>query len=125
MRASAADPLASRLVGIRVDRMQALGWGLAAVVGAVAGMMAAPIVYLDPHMMAGILIYGFAAALVGGVESPHGAVIGGIIVGVAENLAGAYLVGNDLKLSIALAIIVGVMLVKPAGLFGRKTVTRV
>lgn len=125
MRASALEPFSSRLVGIPVARMQAMGWGMAAVVGAVAGMMAAPIVFLDPHMMGAVLIYGFAAALVGGLDSPLGAVAGGIIVGVVENLAGTYLVGNELRLVIALLIIVSVLLAKPEGLFGQKVVTRV
>ncbi len=125
MRAAALDPVASRLVGIRVSRMLALGWGLAGAVGAVAGMMAAPIVYLDPHMMGGILIYGFAAALLGGINNPWGAVLGGLIVGVLENVCGTYLVGTELKLTIALVLIVGVLLLRPAGLFGKPTVTRV
>src|SRR4030095_15029184 len=82
MRAAAQNPVSSRLVGIRVGWMLALGWGLAAAVGAVAGMMVAPIVYLDPNMMAGILLYAFAAALIGGIDSPGGAVLGGFLVGV-------------------------------------------
>ncbi len=125
MRAAALDPVASRLVGIRVSRMLALGWGLAGAVGAVAGMMAAPIVYLDPHMMGGILIYGFAAALLGGINNPWGAVLGGLIVGVLENLCGTYLVGTELKLTVALVLIIGVLLLRPAGLFGKPTVHRV
>lgn len=125
MRASATDPVASRLVGIHVNHMLALGWGLAGAVGAVAGMMAAPIVYLDPHMMGGILIYGFAAALLGGIDSPWGAVVGGLIVGVLENLGGAYLVGTELKLTFALVLIIAVLLFRPAGLFGAQTVVRV
>jgi branched-chain amino acid transport system permease protein len=125
MRAVAQNPVSSRLVGIRVGRMLALGWGLAAAIGAVAGMMIAPIVYLDPNMMAGILLYAFAAALLGGIDSPGGAVVGGFIVGVLENVLGAYVVGNELKLSVALVLIVGVLLVRPSGLFGRTQVVRV
>jgi branched-chain amino acid transport system permease protein len=105
--------------------MLALGWGLAAAVGSVAGMMVAPIVFLDPNMMAGILLYAFAAALVGGVDNPAGAVFGGFLVGVLENVMGAYVVGNDLKLSVALVLIIGVLVVKPSGFFGKVHVTRV
>jgi branched-chain amino acid transport system permease protein len=125
MRAAAQNPVSSRLVGIRVGWMLALGWGLAGLIGSVAGMMAAPIVYLDPYMMSGILLYGFAAALLGGIDNPWGAVLGGPIVGVLENVAGAYVVGTELKLTVALVIIVGVLVVKPSGLFGRVLVTRV
>ena len=105
--------------------MLAFGWGLAAAIGAVAGMMAAPIVYLDPDMMSGILLYGFAGALLGGIDNPWGAVLGGFIVGVLENIAGAYVVGTEMKLTAALMIIVGVLVFKPAGLFGRTLVARV
>jgi branched-chain amino acid transport system permease protein len=125
MRAAAQNPESSRLVGIRVGWMLALGWGLAAAIGAIAGMMVAPIVYLDPNMMAGILLYAFAAAVLGGIDNPWGAVVGGFLVGVLENLAGAYVVGTDLKLSVALVIIIGVLVIKPSGLFGRVLVTRV
>ena len=125
MRAAAQNPESSRLVGIRVAWMLALGWGLASAIGAVAGMMVAPIVYLDPNMMAGILLYAFAAALIGGIDSPVGAVLGGFLVGVLENLLGAYVIGNELKLSVALVLIVGVLTVKPSGFFGKVHVTRV
>ena len=125
MRAAAQNPESSRLVGIRVGWMLALGWGLAAAVGAVAGMMVAPIVYLDPNMMGGILLYAFAAALVGGIDNPWGAVVGGFLVGVLENVLGAFVIGNELKLSVALVLIIGVLLVKPSGFFGRVEVTRV
>jgi branched-chain amino acid transport system permease protein len=125
MRAAAQNPVSSRLVGIRVGWMLALGWGMAAAIGAVAGMMAAPIVYLDPNMMSGVLLYGFAAALLGGINNPWGAAAGGFIVGVLENLAGAYLVGTEIKLTVALVIIVGVLVVRPSGLFGRPLLTRV
>jgi branched-chain amino acid transport system permease protein len=125
MRAAAQNPESSRLVGIRVGWMLALGWGLAAAVGAVAGMMVAPIVYLDPNMMGGILLYAFAAALVGGIDNPWGAVFGGFLVGVLENVLGAFVIGNELKLSVALVLIIGVLLVRPSGFFGKVHVTRV
>ncbi|TMH27287.1 MAG: branched-chain amino acid ABC transporter permease [Betaproteobacteria bacterium] len=125
MRAAAQNPVSSRLVGIRVGWMLALGWGLAAAVGAVAGMMVAPIVYLDPNMMSGILLYAFAAALLGGIDSPGGAVVGGLVVGVLENLLGAFVIGNELKLVVALVLIVGVLLVRPSGFFGSVQVSRV
>jgi len=125
MRAAAQNPESSRLVGIRVGWMLALGWGLAAAIGSIAGMMVAPIVYLDPNMMSGVLLYAFAAALVGGIDNPAGAVFGGFLVGVLENVLGAFVIGNELKLSVALVIIIGVLLVKPSGFFGRVQVTRV
>ena len=125
MRAAAYNPVSSRLVGVRVDLMLALGWGIAAAIGAVAGMMVAPIVYLDPNMMSGILLYAFAGALLGGIDSPGGAVVGGLLLGVLENLAGAYVIGTGLKLTFALVIIVGVLTVRPSGLFGKSVVSRV
>ena len=127
MRAAAQNPVSSRLAGIRVGWMLALGWGLAAVFGAVAGLMVAPILTLDPNMMGGIQIYAFAAATLGGFGSPVGAVVGGFIVGVTENLVGTYVsfIGTELKLTVALAMIIIVLLVRPAGLFGRAQVRRV
>ena len=125
LRAAAQNPASARLVGIRVGWMLALGWGLAAAIGAVAGMMVAPIVFLDPNMMGGILLYAFAAALVGGVDSPGGAVFGGFLVGVLENVLGAFVIGNELKLAVALVLIIGVLVVKPAGFFGKVHVSRV
>ena len=127
MRAAAENPVSSRLVGIRVGWMLAIGWGLAAAIGSVAGMMVAPVLFLEPNMMGGVLLYAFAAALFGGISSPGGAVFGGFFVGVAENLAGTYIpfIGNELKLTVALAIIIGVLLVRPSGLFGKVTVSRV
>ncbi|HEY7459922.1 MAG TPA: branched-chain amino acid ABC transporter permease [Xanthobacteraceae bacterium] len=127
MRAAAANPESCRLVGIRVDWMLALGWGMAAAVGAVAGMLIAPIVFLEPNMMLSILLYGFAGAVVGGLTSPAGAVLGGFAVGIIENLAGTFIpyVGREMKLTIALALIIAVLMVRPSGLFGRKIVSRV
>ena len=127
MRAAAQNPVSSRLCGIRVSWMLALGWGLAAAFGAVAGMMVAPVVFLDPNMMVGIQLYAFAAATVGGFTSPLGAVVGGLLVGVTENLVGTYVsfIGTELKLTVALAMIIVVLLVRPTGLFGRTVVRRV
>jgi branched-chain amino acid transport system permease protein len=125
MRAAAFNPTSSRLVGVRVGWMLALGWGLAAAIGAIAGCMVAPIVFLDPNMMAGILLYAFAGALLGGIDSPLGAVLGGFAVGVIENLGGAYVVGTELKLTLALVIIVAVLTVRPTGLMGRRVYSRV
>lgn len=125
MRAAAQNPDSARLVGIRVSWMLAIGWGLAAAIGAVAGMMIAPVVFLDPNMMSGILLYGFAGALLGGIDNPWGAAIGGFIVGIAENLLGAYVIGTELKLTVALVLIVGTLTVRPNGLFGKVVVTRV
>ncbi|MEM6661925.1 MAG: branched-chain amino acid ABC transporter permease [Pseudomonadota bacterium] len=127
MRAAAANPESARLVGIRVATMTALGWGMAAGIGAVAGILIAPVVFLEPNMMLSILLYGFAGAVLGGLTNPLGAVIGGFIVGIVENLAGTYLgeVGAELKLSIALVLIIIVLVVKPEGILGRKIVQRV
>jgi branched-chain amino acid transport system permease protein len=127
MRAAAQNPVSSRLAGIRVSWMLALGWGLAAVFGAVAGLMVAPILTLDPNMMGGIQIYAFAAATLGGFTSPVGAVVGGFMVGIVENLVGTYVsfIGTELKLTVALAMIIIVLLVKPSGLFGRTHTRRV
>jgi branched-chain amino acid transport system permease protein len=128
LRAAATNPTESRLVGIRVAWMLALGWGLAAVLGAVAGMMAAPpLGSFDQNLMQPILLYAFAAAVLGGLDSALGAVVGGLLVGVMINLIGTYVdfVGAELRLPVALAIILGVLLVRPSGLFGREAVRRV
>ena len=127
MRAAAALPDSAKLVGINVSWMIALGWGMATAIGAIAGMMIAPVVFLEPNMMGGVLVYGFASAVVGGLTSPFGAVMGGFLVGVFENLVGTYIpgVGNELKLPIALALIITVLVLKPGGLFGRTIVQRV
>ncbi len=127
MRAAAHHPEASRLLGVQVSWMLALGWGLASAVGTVSGIMVAPILLLEPNMMQSIIIYAFAAAVLGGIESPLGAVIGGILVGLTVNLAGAYLpgIGGDLQLAVGFAIIIAVLIVRPNGLFGRAATRRV
>ncbi len=132
IRAAAVNPEEARLVGVRVTWMLALGWGLAAMLGAVAGMLTAPTVGLDPQMMQAILIYAFAAAVLGGIDSPAGAVVGGLLLGVLLNML-SYLsqyglldwFTEELRLPMALVIILVVLLLRPAGLFGRAEVKRV
>jgi branched-chain amino acid transport system permease protein len=126
MRAAAQDPASARLVGVPVGRMLMLGWGLAALLGAVAGVLIAPRLFLDTNMMAGVLVYSFAGAALGGFDSPLGAVVGSWIIGVTEALAGTYVdaIGSDLKVLVPLGIIVAVLLFRPAGLFGSPEVTR-
>jgi branched-chain amino acid transport system permease protein len=127
LRAAAVNPDSSRLVGVRVGWMLALGWGIAALLGAVAGMMVAPVVFLDPNMMQTILLYAFAAAVLGGLDSPIGAVVGGIVLGLTITLLERYVgfVGSTLKLPVALLLILVLLLVRPGGLFGRVAVRRV
>jgi branched-chain amino acid transport system permease protein len=129
MRATAQNPVASRLMGIRVGRMLTVGWALSATVGAVAGLLIAPLILLQPPMMMGVLLYAFAAAVLGGLDSPVGAVVGGLIIGITENLVGTYtpenLLGPDMKLTVTLVIIVVVLLVRPTGIFGRRALRRV
>lgn len=123
MRAAAFNPVSAELVGINVGWVLALGWGMAGALGSVSGMLVAPIVFLDHNMMLGILLYAFAAAMLGGLNNPMGAVAGGLIFGVMENLVGTYVIGHELKMSFALVVVIGVLIVKPSGLFG-KTITK-
>jgi branched-chain amino acid transport system permease protein len=127
LRASAVNPESSRLHGVRVSWMLALGWGLAAVLGAVAGVLVAPTQgSFDQNLMLPILIYAFAAAVLGGLDSPVGAVVGGVALGIALNLIGAYVdFLADLRLPSALFLILVVLLARPQGLFGREAVRRV
>lgn len=124
MRGTVDNWISSRLVGIPVGRMLGIGWGLAAAIGAVAGMMVAPVVFLDTNMMAGILLYAFAGAVLGGINNPLGAVAGGFIVGVIETCLGIY-VGTDFRFAMAVVLIVIVLLLKPSGLWGKQIVKRV
>jgi branched-chain amino acid transport system permease protein len=127
MRAAALYPAESRVLGVPHGWMLALGWGLASAMGTISGLMIAPIVFLDPNMMQGIVVYAFAAAVLGGIDSPIGAVVGGLVLGVALNLLGTYVdvIGTDLRLPVAFAVIVAVLVLRPAGLFGRPRLTRV
>jgi branched-chain amino acid transport system permease protein len=126
LRASAVDPDEARLAGVPVATMLAIGWGLAAALGAVAGVMAAPSLFLEPNMMQTVLLYSLAAAVLGGMDSPLGAVVGGLVLGVVLDLAGTYVhwIGGELRLATALALILAVLLARPQGLFGRAVVRR-
>jgi branched-chain amino acid transport system permease protein len=127
LRAVSVNPESSRLSGISVGRTLMIGWGIAALVGALAGALVAPRLFLDVNFMGGVLIYSFAAATLGGFDSPLGAIVGGWIIGVTEDLATTYVdfIGSDLKILVPLVIILVVLLVRPAGLFGTREVTRV
>jgi len=124
MRAAAQNRVASELVGIRVGRMLALGWGLSAMVGAAAGMLLAPTIFLSPSMMQGILLFAFAAAVLGGLDSPVGAIVGGLTLGVVQNLAGTY-IDSKIDITVAFIVIIAVLLVRPKGIFGKQTMERV
>ena len=124
-RAAAQNPVASRLCGVPVSWMLTIGWALAAVVGAAAGMLIAPIVGLDPPFMQGLLLYAFAAAVLGGLDNPVGAIVGGFVVGIIQNLV----LGSELLKGIpdpvAFLVIILVLVIRPTGLLGSKTVKKV
>lgn len=127
MRAVAAGAESSALAGLPVGLLLMTGWALAAAVGAVAGCLVAPTLFLTPGMMDTILVYALAAAVLGGVESPLGAVIAAWIIGIVENLAGSYLpfIGNDLQIAVPLVLMCLILLVRPQGMFGARPVERV
>jgi branched-chain amino acid transport system permease protein len=126
MRAAALYPEISQMLGVRTGLMLGLGWGLAAAVGAVSGVLVAPRILLEPNMMQSVLIYAFAAAVLGGVDSPVGAVVGGLTLGVLLALIGAYFPAlADLRLALSLLLIVVLLVVRPSGLFGQVHARRV
>ena len=126
MRAVANSMASARLLGIPASRMLMLGWGMAAALGALAGCLVAPVLNLDLNLMGGVLIYAFAAATLGGFDSPIGAVVGGLVVGVVQALAGGYIGAFDgLEIGSAFLLILIVLLFKPSGLFGKAEVQRV
>jgi branched-chain amino acid transport system permease protein len=126
MRAAALYPETSTLLGVRTGLMLGLGWGLATAVGAVSGILVAPRILLEPNMMQSVLIYAFAAAVLGGIDSPLGAVVGGLALGVLLALIGAYIPSlADLRLALSLLLIVVLLVVRPSGLFGQRHARRV
>jgi branched-chain amino acid transport system permease protein len=127
MRTATSNPESARLMGIRVNRINALGWMMAAAVGGLLGPLVSPSTTLTTGMMFNFIIYASAAATLGGFDSPGGAVLAGLIIGVVENLIASYVsvVGSDLKQSVALVLLLVVLMVRPSGLFGSKRVERV
>lgn len=127
MRAVADNPVSASLSGLPVSRLLMIGWGLASVLGVIAGVLVAPQLFVSPGMLDFVLVYALAAAILGGLDSPQGAVIAAWFIGVIENLAGAYIdvVGNDLKIAVPFVVMIIILIVRPQGLFGRKVVVRV
>jgi branched-chain amino acid transport system permease protein len=127
IRAVASNPESSRLLGVNAGVMLMFGWALSAALGALAGsLVAAERTGFDASLMQGVLVYAFAAAALGGFDSPLGAVVGGLIVGVADTLTKEYVNALDgIEILVPLGLILVVLLVKPTGLFGRQTVERV
>ncbi len=127
MRAVADNPRSAALSGLPVSRLLMIGWGLAASLGAVAGILVAPQLFISPGMLDFALVYALAAAILGGLDSPVGAVVSAAFIGVVENLAGAYIdfIGDDLKIAVPFAVMIVILIVRPQGLFGRKVVVRV
>ena len=127
MRAVADNPQSSALSGLPVSRLLMIGWGLAAALGAIAGVLVAPQLFISPGMLDFVLVYALASAILGGLDSPLGAVVAAAFIGVIENLAGAYLdfIGDDLKIAVPFIAVIVILVVRPQGLFGRKVTVRV
>ncbi|HEY2128975.1 MAG TPA: branched-chain amino acid ABC transporter permease [Streptosporangiaceae bacterium] len=124
LRAAAFSPPVARLLGVRVGRMLTLGWALAGLIGALAGVLVSPSTFLYPNSMDSIFVLGFTAAVIGGLESPAGAVAGGLILGVALSYVGGYL-GSDVVPLFGLAALVIVLMIRPEGLFSAPAVRQV
>jgi branched-chain amino acid transport system permease protein len=126
MRAAAFNATIARLSGIRVARVLTVGWALAGLLGALAGVLVSPSTFLYPNSMDTIFVFGFTAAVIGGLDSPVGAVTGGLLLGLALSYAGGYLPsGANLVPVVALGILVVVLMVRPDGLFSATKVRRV
>jgi branched-chain amino acid transport system permease protein len=120
LRATADNPAAARVVGITPARMYALGWAMASVAGAIAGMLFANVLLLSPTMMGNVLVFSLVSVIVGGLESPVGAIVGGLVIGVAAGvLAGVHGIGPNLATPVMLGLVIVVLLLRPQGLFGR------
>jgi branched-chain amino acid transport system permease protein len=124
LRATAFAPAVARLLGVRIGRVLTLGWALAGLFGALAGVLVTSSTFLYPNSMDSIFVLGFTAAVIGGLDSPVGAVVGGIVLGVVLSYAGGYL-GSNLVLVYGLAALVLVLMIRPTGLFSGATTRRV
>jgi branched-chain amino acid transport system permease protein len=124
MRAAAFEPEVARLLGVRVGRVLTLGWALAALAGSLAGVLVAPKVFLYPSNMDAVLVFGFTAAILGGLDSPVGALVGGLAIGLSLSYVGGYL-GSDTETIGAFVILIAVLMVRPVGIFTRVTPRRV
>jgi branched-chain amino acid transport system permease protein len=124
LRATAFNATVARLLGVRIGRVLTLGWALAGLVGALAGVLVTPSTFLFPNSMDLIFVYGFTAAVIGGLDSPVGAIAGGLILGLALSYVGGYL-GGDLIALGSLAALALVLMIRPSGLFSTATVRRV
>ena len=124
LRATAFNPDVTRLLGVRIGRVLTLGWALAGLFGALAGVLVTPSTFLYPNSMDSIFVLGFTAAVIGGLDSPTGAVAGGILLGMVLSYAGGYL-GNDLVLVYGLVVLALVLMIRPSGLFSTTSARRV
>jgi branched-chain amino acid transport system permease protein len=124
LRATAFSPGVARLLGVRIGRVLTLGWALAGLFGALAGVLVTPSTFLYPNSMDSIFVLGFTAAVIGGLDSPVGAVVGGVLLGVVLSYAGGYL-GNQLVLIYGLVVLAVVLMVRPSGLFSATATRRV
>jgi len=124
MRAAAFMPEVARMLGVRVGRMFTLGWALAAFVGSLAGMLIAPSVFVGPNQFDPILIFGFTAAVIGGLDHPVGAAVGGVLLGLVLSYVSGY-EGSSLVTLAALAVLIVVLMIRPAGLFSSTRERRV
>jgi branched-chain amino acid transport system permease protein len=125
MRAAAFEPVVSRLQGVRVSRMLTLGWALASMAGSLAGVLVAPrILPLSPGYLEDVLVYGFTAAVLGGLDSPLGALIGGLAIGLTRTYVSGY-IGTSYEVVGALAILIVVLMIRPEGLFSRVAARKV
>jgi branched-chain amino acid transport system permease protein len=124
MRAAAFRPEVARMLGVRVGRMLTLGWALAALVGSLAGVLVAPEVFVGPNQFDSILIFGFTAAVIGGLDSPVGAVVGGVLLGLALSYVSGY-EGSSLVTLAALVVLIAVLMIRPGGLFSSTRERRV
>jgi len=124
LRGMAQNTIAARLMGVNTERMTTLTWALSTMLGAIAGMLIAPNTFLEPLMMADVAVKAFAAAVLGGFTSMPGAVLGGLALGVIDNMVGTYL-SQELRSTFAFAVIIGVLVIKPNGLLGTRVKKKV